>query len=251
MIHKLSLCASSLLGAIGAMTAHATTPRARADAVQIPASIRAESADLARLAPDADPEVLSLAIAAMKCAQSDGVGVGAARLAVIDYSRPSLQPRLWVFDLAADKLVFEEVVAHGRGSGDDVPTQFSNREGSHESSIGLFVTADTYSGHNGYSLRMRGLEPGVNDQAMPRAIVMHGADYVDVGRGQSMGRLGRSWGCPAVRKAVAKPMIDLLKDGQFLFSYYPDTDWLQRSALLHCPALQASAAIEAKAAPLR
>jgi hypothetical protein len=240
-----------MLAAFGAMPAYASTLRPHSANVPVPASIRAETADLARLAPDADPEVLSLALAAMKCAQADGVGVTAERLAVIDYTRPSLQPRLWVFDLALDKLVFEEVVAHGRGSGDDVPTQFSNRDGSHESSLGLFVTADTYDGHNGYSLRMRGLEPGVNDQAMPRAIVMHGADYVDVGRGKSMGRLGRSWGCPAVRKAVAKPIIDVLKDGQFLFSYYPDTDWLQRSALLHCPALQASAQVEARSAPLR
>lgn len=250
MIHTPTLW-TALLVALGALPSHASTLRPRSANVPVPASIQAESADLARLAPDADPEVLSLALAAMKCAQADGVGASAQRLAVIDYSRPSLQPRLWVFDLASRTLAFEELVAHGRGSGDDVPTQFSNRDGSHESSLGLFVTADTYSGRNGYSLRMRGLEPGVNDQALPRAIVMHGADYVDVGRGKTMGRLGRSWGCPAVRKAVAKPMIDLLKDGQFLFSYYPDTDWLQRSALLHCPALQTAADDAAKATSLR
>jgi hypothetical protein len=115
-------------------------------------------------------------------------------------------------------------------------TRFSNLDGSHQSSLGLFVTADTYKGKNGYSLRMRGLEPGVNDAAMARAIVMHGAPYVDPSQGERMGRLGRSWGCPAVRSAVAKPMIDLLKDGQFVFSYYPDQAWLARSALLKCPA---------------
>ncbi|MDR0182706.1 murein L,D-transpeptidase catalytic domain family protein [Lysobacter arvi] len=191
---------------------------------------------LSRLAPAADPKVLELAVAAMHCAQSGGVGTEARRLAVIDYSRPSLLPRLWVFDLDAGRLLYEEVVAHGQGSGENMATRFSNVDGSHQSSLGLFVTADTYTGRNGYSLRMRGLEPGVNDAAMARAIVMHGAPYVDPAQGRRMGRLGRSWGCPAVRSAVAKPMIDLLKGGQFVFSYYPDRAWLGRSALLRCPA---------------
>lgn len=191
---------------------------------------------LARLAPSADPRVLQLATAAMECAQASGVGTDARRLAVIDYSRPSLVPRLWVFDLVAGKLLYEEVVAHGQGSGENLATRFSNRDGSHQSSLGLFVTADTYTGRNGYSLRMQGLEPGVNDAAMARAIVMHGAPYVDPVRGRAVGRLGRSWGCPAVRSAVARPMIDLLKGGQFVFSYYPDQAWLARSALLNCPA---------------
>ncbi|MBU8975084.1 murein L,D-transpeptidase catalytic domain family protein [Lysobacter sp. MMG2] len=194
---------------------------------------------LSRLAPGADPKVLDLAVSAMECAQASGIGAAARRLAVIDYSRPSLVPRLWVFDLNAGKLLYEEVVAHGQGSGDNLATRFSNRDGSHQSSIGLFVTADTYTGKNGYSLRMRGLEPGVNDAAMARAIVMHGAPYVDPEQGRRMGRLGRSWGCPAVRSVVAKPMIDLLKDGQFVFSYYPDQAWLARSALLNCPAVRA------------
>lgn len=191
---------------------------------------------LSRLAPTADPKVLDLAVSAMECAQASGVGATARRLAVIDYSRPSLAPRLWVFDLDAGKLLYEEVVAHGQGSGENLPTRFSNSDGSHQSSLGLFVTADTYTGKNGYSLRMRGLEPGVNDAAMARAIVMHGAPYVDPVQGKRMGRLGRSWGCPAVRSAVARPMIDLLKDGQFVFSYFPDQAWLARSALLNCPA---------------
>lgn len=194
---------------------------------------------LSRLAPSADPQVLELAVAAMHCAQASGVGGDARRLAVIDYSRPSLVPRLWLFDLAAGKLLYEEVVAHGQGSGENMATRFSNDDGSHQSSLGLFVTADTYTGRNGYSLRMQGLEPGINDAAMARAIVMHGAPYVDPTRGRATGRLGRSWGCPAVRSAVARPMIDLLRGGQFLFSYYPDRAWLTRSALLNCPAARA------------
>jgi hypothetical protein len=206
----------------------------------IPAASAAPAADggdsLAAAAPGADPRVLSLALAAVRCAQAGGTGTGADRLAVIDYSRSSLQPRLWVFDLASQRLLYREVVAHGQGSGGDVPARFSNLDGSHASSLGLFVTRDTYTGRNGYSLRMDGLERGVNDAAMARAIVIHGADYVNPEAGRRQGRLGRSWGCPALRKAVAKPIIDVLKDGQFVFAYYPDQDWLARSALLHCPA---------------
>lgn len=206
------------------------TPAPHASSVEI------SSADLARLAPGADPKVLELALAAMHCAQAAGTGKDAQRLAVIDYSRSSLEPRLWVFDLAADRLLYQELVAHGQGSGGDVPTRFSNDDGSHASSLGLFVTRDTYIGHNGYSLRMDGLEHGINDAAMERAIVMHGAAYVNPDTGKHMGRLGRSWGCPALRSSVAKPIIDVLKDGQFVFSYYPDQNWLTRSALLKCPA---------------
>jgi hypothetical protein len=191
---------------------------------------------LSRLAPDANPDVIALALSAMHCAQSGGVAMDADRLAVIDYTRPSLEPRLWVFDLSGPRLLFEELVAHGQGSGENLPTRFSNAEGSHASSLGLFVTGDSYLGQNGYSMRMDGLEPGVNDRARERAIVMHGAGYVDAIFGKRQGRLGRSWGCPAVREAVAQRMIDVLKGGQFLFAYYPDSGWLTRSALLRCPA---------------
>lgn len=208
-----------------------------ATAAQPPLSPPASSAHpLAALAPAANPAVLELALAAVHCAQAEGVGTKAKRLAVIDYSRSSLQPRLWVFDLASHKLLYHELVAHGRGSGGDKPTHFSNEDGSHASSLGLFVTRNTYTGHNGYSLRMDGLEPGTNDDAMARAIVMHGAAYVNADSGRKVGRLGRSWGCPALRSAVAKPIIDVMKDGQFVFAFYPDQAWLARSALLHCAA---------------
>jgi hypothetical protein len=231
-----ALALAAILAASGtANSAPSVSPASNASAA--PASALPLSAeDLARLAPGADPKVLELALGAMRCAQADGVGEHAERLAIIDYSRSSLEPRLWVFDLAADKLLYRELVAHGQGSGGDVPNRFSNDDGSHASSLGLFVTRDTYVGHNGYSLRMDGLEHGINDAAMQRAIVMHGAAYVNADAGKRMGRLGRSWGCPALRAAIAKPIIDVLKDGQFVFSYYPDQDWLARSALLKCPA---------------
>jgi L,D-transpeptidase catalytic domain len=230
-----ALCFALALSAAvhsGAMPAAMADPHGPGAA---PAAARL-TLDLARAAPNLDEGIIELAVSAMRCAQAEGVGADAERLAIIDYSLSSLKPRLWVFDLAHERLLFRELVAHGQGSGGDVPTRFSNDEGSHASSLGLFVTRDTYVGHNGYSLRMQGLEPGINDAAMSRDIVMHGAAYVNADSGKRMGRLGRSWGCPALRSAVAKPIIDELKDGQFVFSYYPDQRWLTRSALLKCPA---------------
>lgn len=187
-------------------------------------------ADLAAAAPEADPRVIALALQARACAGRQD----SARLAVIDYSRPSTEPRLWVFDLATRQLLYAEHVAHGRGSGENLAQAFSNRDGSHQTSLGLFATAETYHGGNGYSLRMDGLEPGINDRARPRAIVMHGADYVDPDAARAQGRLGRSLGCPAVRRAVAREIIDTLKDGQLLFAWAADPDWQARSPVLAC-----------------
>lgn len=197
-------------------------------------------ARLQRLAPQADPKVLALALEAAECAVAAGTIAPAQRLAVIDYSRPSTEPRLWVFDLKKAVLLYAEHVAHGRNSGENLATAFSNRESSHQSSLGLFATAETYFGGNGYSLRMDGLEPGVNDMARPRAIVMHGAPYVDPVMAQRQGRLGRSFGCPAVRSAVANDVIDTLKQGQLIFAYYPDQQWLANSRFLRCGATLAN-----------
>lgn len=193
--------------------------------------------DLAAAAPAADRQVIALALEAWSCAD---VAADAHNLAVIDYSLPSTEPRLWVFDLERRALLFAEHVAHGKGSGENYAHAFSNRYGSRQSSLGLFVTAETYHGRNGYSLRMDGLEPGINDQARERAIVMHGADYVDPAAAQRYGRLGRSWGCPAVRPQVAREIIDTLSDGQLLFAYYPDEEWLLASPLLGCPVRHAA-----------
>ena len=203
----------------------------------LPAIAAAQTADLkqlSRLAPDADPRVLSLALEARACASQSLGGAPSPRLAVIDYSRASTEPRLWVFDLANNTLLFHEVVAHGQGTGENMARAFSNTDGSHQSSLGLFRTGDTYHGGNGYSLRMEGLEPGTNDKAMSRAIVMHGAPYVNVQTARKQGRLGRSWGCPAVRPEVARQVIDSLKNGQMIFSYYPDTNWLAKSPFIKC-----------------
>lgn len=185
---------------------------------------------LRRLAPQADPQVLELAAEALACADPH-----AKRLAVIDFSLPSSEPRLWVFDLDEGRLLFEELVSHGQGSGDAVATAFSNVPDSHQSSLGLFRTQNSYVGRNGYSLRLEGLEAGVNDLAFERAIVIHGADYVSEAFIQRTGRLGRSHGCPAVREDVAAPLIDSIKEEHYLFAYYPDPEWMTNSAFLDCP----------------
>ena len=188
---------------------------------------------LHRAAPGVDREVLAMATHAMACTLRRGdADVPMRRLSVIDYSRPSTQPRLWVFDLARHRLLFEEWVAHGRNSGDNLTARFSNREGSYMTSLGGFTAQETYMGGNGYSLRLRGLEPGFNDQARQRAIVIHGAPYVNPVAAKLQGRLGRSLGCPAVRPQVARQLIDSIRDGTFVFAYYPDKDWLQHSRLL-------------------
>lgn len=209
-------------------------PAAPAAAV-VPQASRA--ARLAALAPGADAAVIDLALKARDCAIANGDATGAGqRLAVIDYSRPSTAKRMWVFDLRDDRLLYAEHVAHGQGSGENYARAFSNREGSHQTSLGLFRTAETYHGGNGYSLRMDGLDPGFNDAARQRAIVMHGAPYVDPATAQARGRLGRSHGCPAVRAQVAREIIDTLKGGQFVFSYYPDPAFLRSSRMLACNA---------------
>jgi L,D-transpeptidase catalytic domain len=190
---------------------------------------------LTRQAPGLEPDVLRMALDAANCASERGLVKRRDLLTVIDYSIPSSQPRLWVFDLAAKKLLFRELVAHGKNSGGDRPSFFSNASGSLATSLGLFVTADTYVGSNGYSLRLKGLEEGVNDMAMDRAIVMHGAAYVSRTAIRALGRLGRSWGCPAVRKEVARKLIDTVRGGSAIFAYYPEKEWLSSSSFLRKP----------------
>jgi hypothetical protein len=187
---------------------------------------------LTRQATGLSANVLKLAIEAANCAENKGLVKRRDVLTVIDYSLPSSEPRLFVFDLAAHKLLFRELVAHGKNSGGDRASFFSNESGSEASSLGLFVTADTYIGGNGYSLRLRGLEEGVNDMAFDRAIVMHGAYYVSREAIKALGRLGRSWGCPALRAEVAKKVIDTVRGGSPIFAYYPDKGWLTRSEFL-------------------
>ena len=177
-------------------------------------------------------DVLDLALTATSCAAASGAIDAPATLTVIDYSRPSVEPRLWVFDLATGELLFRELVAHGRNTGENLATKFSNTMDSRQTSLGLFVTDEPYVGTNGYSLRLDGLDVGFNDRARDRAIVMHGAPYVDEQLAAAQGRIGRSWGCPALRTAIASKVIDRIRGGSVIFSYYPDQEWLQSSRFL-------------------
>ncbi len=198
---------------------------------------------LAHAAPELNPLVLKSALNAMHCAINSGLEQS-ERLAVIDYSLPSTKRRLWIFDLRKRTLVLRDLVAHGQKSGENFATQFSNQLGSYQSSLGLFRTQESYEGTHGYSLRMDGLEPGFNDRARDRDLVIHAADYVSPLWSKREGRLGRSLGCPAVRPQVARQVVDKLKDGQFMFVWYPDQHWLKSSTYLNCkPQQMASATV--------
>ncbi|CAI8885664.1 Ykud domain-containing protein [Pseudomonas sp. IT-P44] len=190
-------------------------------------------AALVKAAPNANAKVIALAVRASQCSLAQGAAP-VQRLAVIDYSLPSTEQRLWVFDLKQRKLLFHELVAHGRNSGENMAVKFSNQNESFATSLGLYRTQSSYVGQNGYSLRMEGLEPGFNDNAFDRAIVIHGAPYVSPVLARANGRIGRSLGCPAVRPAIAHKLIDSMKDGQLLFSYYPDQRWLKKSSYINC-----------------
>jgi L,D-transpeptidase catalytic domain len=179
------------------------------------------------------PEVMDLATRAWRCGQASGE-FSSPMLTVIDYSLPSTERRLWVIDMMQRRVLQHELVAHGEGSGGNNAVAFSNLEGSNQSSLGLFRTEDTYQGGNGYSLRITGLEPGVNDRAMERKIVVHGADYVSPDVIPELGRLGRSHGCPALQRSVARSIIDTIKGGSAIFAYYPDPQWLHWSQFLRC-----------------
>jgi hypothetical protein len=179
-----------------------------------------------------DAGVVGLAFDAANCAVQSGAVTNPPTLTIIDYSQPSTAKRLWVFEVHTRELLYQELVAHGQGSGDNFATLFSNEPETHRSSLGLFVTEDTYIGQHGYSLRLNGLDTGFNDRARERAIVMHGAPYVSTEFAQVWGRLGRSWGCLALRDSIARDIIDRIRSGSLVFAYYPDQQWLTSSKYL-------------------
>jgi hypothetical protein len=171
-------------------------------------------------APTMRPEALRAAMSAWGDLHLRGE-ISRPLLTVIDYGLPSTVKRMWVFDLASRRLLFHELVAHGRNSGGDLARSFSNEEGSLMTPLGTFVTGTAYNGRNGYSLRLRGMEPGVNDRAEARAIVIHGAPYVSEEIAHKQGRLGRSYGCPVVRTAIARALIHEVKDRTLVYAWHP------------------------------
>lgn len=150
-------------------------------------------------------------------------------ITIIDYSKPSTQKRFFVIDVEENKLIYNCLTAHGRNSGNNYATKFSNVSGSKTSSIGFFITAETYYGKHGYSLKLDGLEKNINDNARQRAIVIHAANYVSQNFINKHGRLGRSWGCPALPPKLSKEIIDTIKNGSILFVYGNDKEYLNKS----------------------
>lgn len=176
--------------------------------------------------------VLKLGLVAYINAREQGIA-HKQLLTIIDYSKPSSERRLWVIDLKNAKVLFNTWVSHGKNSGKINATSFSNQLGSLKSSIGVFQTTSVpYTGSNGYSLRLVGLENGINDNAFDRAIVIHGAWYVHPDVVKKYGLLGRSWGCPAVSEDTVQPLINTIKDKTLVVVYYPDRNWLNNSTFL-------------------
>ena len=153
-------------------------------------------------------------------------------ISIVDFTLPSTQKRLFVIDLENFKLLFNTYVAHGRNSGKEYANRFSNSPESHMSSLGFYVTQETYYGEHGLSLRLEGEEKGINDNAESRAIVIHPADYVSEKTVESLGYLGRSFGCPALPQKVATPIIKTIKEGSCFFVYSDSQKYISRSPLL-------------------
>lgn len=186
---------------------------------------------LKRVAPSLNRKVLKLALTAYMHANAQGIG-SKQIFTVIDYSLPSNARRLWVFNLANNRLLFHTLVSHGKNSGWRYARRFSNRPGSRETSPGLYITKNTYYGHEGYSLRLIGLSKGFNNNAFRRDIVFHGAWYVSEYYAHDWDRIGRSWGCFAVPENEVRPIINTIKDGSLIFAYAPDRKWRDDSPFL-------------------
>ncbi len=153
-------------------------------------------------------------------------------ISIIDFSLPSDKKRLFVIDLKEGELVYNTFVAHGKRSGTKLATQFSNKKESNKSSLGFYVTGETYNGHHGYSLRLEGEEKGINDNALNRGIVMHSASYVDEKIIEGQGYIGRSLGCPAIPSNVYKQVIGTIRNGTCLFIYSPDKYYASHSKII-------------------
>lgn len=152
-------------------------------------------------------------------------------ISIIDYSKPSNEKRFFIIDIENHKLLYQTLVAHGKNSGYLNATKFSNKYGSHKSSLGFFRTENSYYGVRGFSLKLEGLEKGINDNARQRGIIIHGANYVDERIANGNGVIGRSWGCPAVSKKLSKEIINLLRGGSLLFIYADDELYKEKSLI--------------------
>lgn len=193
--------------------------------IDSPQWLEQETKIISAQAPNISIQALKAGLTAYVKARSEHMD-DKGLLTIVDYSKPSSERRLWVVDLIKQKVLFNTWVAHGKNSGSLHSTSFSNNPRSLKSSLGVFVTRDTYDGKNGYSLHIKGLEEGVNDNAYNRSIVFHGADYVGSNR---HGMMGRSWGCLAVSRDIVKSLINTIKSDTLVVAYFPDKQWLSHS----------------------
>jgi hypothetical protein len=187
---------------------------------------------LASIVPSLSKEVLEYALKGYNKLLAEGAVSNSKYLTIVDMSQSSREKRFYMIDMEKDSLVMNTYVAHGKKSGVDKAQSFSNVIGSEQSSLGFYVTKQTYTGKHGLSLKLRGMEKGFNDNAEPRAVVVHGADYVNEGRVRSA-YMGRSQGCPALPNELADDAINLMKDGSALFIYSADKNYTEKSSLLN------------------
>lgn len=193
-------------------------------------------------APNLSELVINKVLTTLRCAMEYNVERNNI-LTIIDYSLPSNEKRLWVFDLKEKKLLFYTYVSHGIKSGTLETNYFSNKYNSKASSIGVYKTEKAYYGREGLSLRLDGLEASFNDNASNRSVVMHGGWYVDEQFIKRYGRPGRSWGCPALPLSLYQPIINTIKDSSLLVAYYPSDAWFGKSKFLNCHKMKATSTI--------
>ncbi|OFX26452.1 MAG: hypothetical protein A2041_00485 [Bacteroidetes bacterium GWA2_31_9b] len=167
------------------------------------------------------PEIIQMALKNISELKEKNLIKNNSILTIIDFSRPSTDKRLFILDLKNEKVIKNTLVAHGVNSGNNMAESFSNNQHSNKSSLGFYITKGTYSGKHGYSLRIDGKNIGLNNNALKRDIVIHGADYVSEDFIKKNGRIGRSFGCPAVPVEENQEIIDLIKNGTCLYIYHP------------------------------
>lgn len=153
-------------------------------------------------------------------------------LTIVDFTLSSNTKRMWIIDMATNTVLYNSLVAHGRNTGEEFAKDFSNANSSYKSSLGFYATGEVYQGKHGFSLRLDGLEKGINDNARSRAVVIHGADYVAEDFIKAHGRLGRSQGCPALPVGITKEVINIIKDKSCLFIYHPSTNYKTATKLI-------------------
>ncbi len=196
-------------------------------------SLKAIQSMLQHTEPHLPEAAIHKVLSILKCGQQTALGQKSL-LTLIDYSLPSREKRLWVFDLNREKLLFHTYVSHGIRSGVFSSNYFSNQYNSKASSIGVYATNKPYYGRHGLSLKLSGLDASFNDNADGRAVVMHGGWYVDEAFIKKYGRAGRSWGCPAVPATLTQSIINTIKEDSILIAYYPSDRWFKQSKFLKC-----------------